>query len=655
MKKSILLLWILSYLSLNGSVNEKINQEYKSNFYKAINKEWIIAHPIPDDKMGVDNFTLINDKITIELKKIITSLKTKKELTKDEETIFNLYSSYTDIKDRDTKGIAPLQDELQMINAASSHEDIAILFAKFQKISIDSPFLLSISADKKNSNTNIVYVSQNGISLSKDYYKKDSENSKKEVKLLEEFYSNLLSLGKFKESKKKAQSVMDIESKLAEIQWSNIQNRDEEKSYNIVDFDAFNKSLSSLSITKYLKILGIPKDTKFNINQPSYLSNFNKLFTEIEIDRWKDYLRVKLLMNFRSYLTTDYSSAFATYKRKRGLASKEPPLETRAIYFIDISARMLFGKLYIENNFDKNAKIKVKKLVKNIINEYEIAINNSQRLSEPTKVKALEKLHKMKFNIGYPDKWRDFSSLKILKNDLVYNIKQIALFEHHANIGKLSKPVDKEEWDESPQTVNASYLPTQNKFILFAGILNKPLFTKNGSDAEAYGGIGFIIGHEIGHAFDDQGGNYDADGNLNNWWAKEDYEKFNTLKEKLITQVNSYEILPNKFENGKLKIGEFIADLSGAEIVLRAYLKVAISKGVTKDKALKLFFSQLAKTWRSTYRVQFLNMLIDEDPHPASEFRVNGTLKNMDMFYEAYGITKGDFMYLEPAKRVKIW
>lgn len=207
-----------------------------------------------------------------------------------------------------------------------------------------------------------------------------------------------------------------------------------------------------------------------------------------------------------------------------------------------------------------------------------------------------------------------------------------------------------------PQTVNAFYSPLSNQFVLLAGILNEPFFNaKKDNDTLAYGGIGFIIGHEIGHAFDDQGSNFDANGNLNNWWSKEDYEKFNVLKTKLIAQAEAYEVLPNKFENGKLEIGEIIADLSGAEIALSAYMKVTLKKGVSKDKALKAFFSQIAQTWRSVYREQVLIRLIDADPHPTSEFRTNGTLENMDVFYETYEIKKGDSMYLEPSKRIKIW
>ena len=636
-------------------MSEKIDKEYRNNFYETVNKKWIKNHPIPDDKVGISNFSIVNDKITEELKGIIKSLKSKKSLSSDEKKILDIYLSYVNIKDRDAQGIKPLKDELEMIASASSHKDIAMIFAKFQKMNIDTPLVFYVVADKKDSNINIVYLLQNGIALLKDYYKQENEKTKKEVRILEGLYSDLLSLAEFNNSKKSARNVVELESKIAKIQWSNIQNRNPKATYNIENFDALDKSLSHLEITKYLNTLGISKKSKFNVNQPSYFNAFNKLFVDVDVDVWKEYLRVKLLMRFGDYLTSDFSNRFAEYNKAKGFSSKQLPLDTRAINVVNENSGMLFGKLYVEKYFNKETKAKVGKLVKSIIDEYEIAIKNSKRLSKSTKEKALEKLHKMKFNIGYPDSWRDYASLQTKRNDLVYNLKKVAEFEHYINVAKLSKRVDKAEWDMSPQTVNAFYSPMSNKFVLLAGILNEPFFTQNDNDAVAYGGIGFIIGHEVGHAFDDQGSNFDADGNLNNWWTKEDFEKFNTLKKKLIVQANSYEILPNKFENGKLEIGEIIADLSGAEIALKAYLKVAKKKGVSRDKALKLFFAQLAQTWRSIYREQVLNMLIDSDPHPTSEFRTNGTLENMDLFYEAYGIKKGDFMYIEPSKRVKIW
>ncbi len=308
---AVIYLIILTLTSLNACISEKIDPEYKNNFYKTVNKEWIKEHHIPDDKMGISNFSLINDKIILELKEIVASLQVKKILTSDEQKIFNVYSSYINIKNRDAQGVKVLKDEIEMINAASSHKDISALFAKFQKISIGIPLVFYVYADKKDSNKNIVYATQNGINLLKDYYKQENEKSKKEVKLLRGLYSDLLSLAKFENSAIKAKNVINLESKLAQIQWSKIENRDSTKTYNIVDFKGLDKSLSSLDMQEYLKSLGISTDTRFSVNQPSYFNSFNKLFTSTDVQTWKDYLRVQLLMHYGGYLTTEFTNCFA--------------------------------------------------------------------------------------------------------------------------------------------------------------------------------------------------------------------------------------------------------------------------------------------------------------------------------------------------------
>jgi predicted metalloendopeptidase len=261
----------------------------------------------------------------------------------------------------------------------------------------------------------------------------------------------------------------------------------------------------------------------------------------------------------------------------------------------------------------------------------------------------------MRFNIGYPDKWRDYSALKTKKDNLLYNVQQIKIFNYNRNISKLFKPVDKNEWDGVPQDTNAYYTPTENKFVLLAGILNKPFFDLKGGYEVSYGGIGFIISHEIGHAFDDAGSLFDGNGNMKNWWSKSDHKKFDILKKKLIAQANNYEIMPGKYENGNLEVGEIIADLSGIEIVKRAYLKVALKNNIPRKEALQRFFLQIAKTWRENYRENVMKLIIDTDPHPLGEYRVNGILQNIDEFYEVFDIKKGDKMYLEPSKRVIIW
>ena len=327
----------------------------------------------------------------------------------------------------------------------------------------------------------------------------------------------------------------------------------------------------------------------------------------------------------------------------------------QAVHYLNNNVGMLLGKIYVADAFDENMRETLQGIIKNIVDSYRIAINESPRMTSATKSKAIEKLDKMKFRIGYPDKWQDYSSLEPVPGTLVENHMRIQRYENKRNIDKLSKPVDKDEWEMPPQTVNAYYVPTKNIFVLLAGILHEPFFSTNGTDAEHYGGIGFVIGHEIGHGFDDKGSRFDGDGNLVNWWSKEDTEAYNKIKNALIAQADNYEILPGKYLNGELEIGEIMGDASGAEISLRAFQNIIKSKHLDPDQGYRDFFIQLAKTWRDKLRPDFQLLILDKDPHPPSEFRANGIVKNFDEFHTVFITKPGDAMYMAADERVHIW
>jgi predicted metalloendopeptidase len=316
---------------------------------------------------------------------------------------------------------------------------------------------------------------------------------------------------------------------------------------------------------------------------------------------------------------------------------------------------MMMGKIYVENKFDPSMKKDVTSIVNNIVKEYRIAIESSTRMTPETKQKALEKLEKMEFKIGYPDKWKDYSTLSLKAGESVENLKKIRQFDQRTMMSKVGKPIDPNDWDRPPQEINAFYNFTNNSFVLLAGILSDPFYTSMQSDAEKYGGIGFVIGHEIGHGFDDQGSQFDAKGNMVNWWQREDAKKFDAIKQALIAQANAYEILPGKKLKGELEIGEIIGDLSGAEISFRAFQRVLKEKSIDPKSGYEPYFRQLAKTWRDHLRKEVLLMLIDKDPHPASEFRTNGIVRQFDEFHETFKITPQDKMYYAPEKRVKMW
>jgi len=639
-----------------GCVHEKINPDYKKNFWKTVNKNWLKNNHIPDDKPYIGNFTFISDQIDEELKQVIIKLQNSKSLTAEDKILLDIYNSYKNIKLRDKQGMRGIQGDINTINSAKTHKEIIHLFAKLQKISVASPVSIGTDFDVKDPTKHMIYMQQYGLQLSKEYYAKRDKKGKREVELLQNLYKELFLLAKFNTPEKKAQTVIDIESKLAKIYWNNIKTRDINLAYHKLNFEDTNKLMSNLYLEDTLEILGLPKNLNFNIGQLSYIKDFNKLFRTITVDEWKDYLKAKLLIHFGGYLSSDFTDAFLQYSIKKGLVKKDLPLDKKAIDFITNNLPMVLAKPYVKEYFSAQAKQEIKLLIENILYEYKIAITNSKRLSPSTKEQALQKVSKMKFDIGYPDKWKDYSSIQVKDDNIIYNLKQISAFKHKKSLEKLNKAKDRNEWSGyPPHVVNAAYSPDLNKFVILAGILKEPFYSPNASDAQVYATIGYIIAHEVGHGFDDQGGAFDADGKLNNWWAKEDYTKFNLLKEKLITQADNYEIIPGKFSNGKLEVGEIIADLSGAEIALKAYMKIAKKKGIPREKALRMFFTELAKTWRGLYTEQFAKMIIDTNPHPLGEFRVNGTLQNMEQFYEVFGIKKGDKMYLAPEKRVKVW
>jgi predicted metalloendopeptidase len=413
--------------------------------------------------------------------------------------------------------------------------------------------------------------------------------------------------------------------------------------------------LSNLNVGRYLDTVGIKKDMPFDITYKEYLKAFNELFVKIDVESWKSYLEAQYIKKYSWTTITAFGDATFEYKKSLGLASKQSPMWKRGQAQVNKMANMLLGKLYIKEYFDPATKTKAKSIVEDVIAEFKENISSSKLFSQPTKDRAMKKINNMKFNIGYPDEWQNYDTLKIDKADLFGNYKRYMAYKDARYIAKLDKPVDKSKWAYAPQVLNAYYAPNENKFVLLGAILQKPVFDINASDAKNYGGIGMIIGHEIGHGFDDHGSRYDYLGNASDWWEKEDRVKYTERAESLISQADHFEYLPNKYLNGHLEVGEIIGDLNGVNISLAAYEKIIKEKGLDRKASLKEFFISLAKVWRNKTEPHVLERIIHIDNHPVSEFRVNGVLKNVDTFHEIFETKEGDKMYLAPEKRVKLW
>lgn len=625
------------------------------NFYQWVNRDWLKSTPVPADKPGISNFEAIQEKVNQRLVELLEQLKSNPNKTKDETKLITLYEAFTNLDQRKAQGLSPLSQELSQIDRAASHRDIARLFARLQKIGVAVPLIYDVTTDLKNSERNIIFVEQSGLGMEQEGYLNDDERSRGHRDLYRNAIRQLFSLASESEPERKADKVLDLEQELAKIQWSKVENRDLARISNVSDYAALRSKAPGTFIDVQFAELGMPTGYPVNITQPSYVEAFDRLFTAHDVESWKSYLKARLLFTYSKLLDDRFRKVVVDYEIGRGIYEAEQPMPLQAVSYLNSNAGLLLGKFYVEHTFKESDKRRVTDLVHSIVDEYRNAVNASTRMTASTKRKALEKLEAMTFRIGYPEHWKDYSALRPQPANPVENHKLLSRFEFERHVARLGKPIDNNDWGYPPQVVNAFYEQTSNSFVLLASILNPPFYSADASDAVLYGGMGFVIGHEIGHGFDDQGSRFDAHGNLANWWTPADAQAFDAIKKRLINQANAYEILPGKHLKGALEIGEIIGDLSGSEIAYMAYRKTAAAKGRVDDDGQREYFRQLAVTWRAKFRPQVQMLLLDIDPHPPSEYRANGTVKNFDEFHKLFGTRPGDPMYLAPSQRVTLW
>ena len=628
---------------------------YRDNFYRAVNREWLASHEPKPETGIVSGMDIMTENTELQLKNILERLNKAESLSTDEQKIIDIYNSYLNVEQRNKIGISPMAEDLKMIQSAKTHEDIAKLFPTLTRLGVDTAIAIVAIPGKIDSTKYIVLTIQDGLALSKDIYLSKDKRKLELLQIYRNYLTQILSLSKLENVEKKVDDILKLESKLAAIQLDRVELRNQRTVYKDANFKEVDALLSHLNLSQSLKILGIEKTMPFDISHEAYMKAFNELFVSIDVNTWKSYLESQYIKTYGSKTITAFSDADFEYTKSLGLASKRSPMWKEGLAYVNSMAGMLLGKVYIEEYFSPKTKEKSKEIVENIIAEYKKKISSSTLFSKKTKERAMKKIENMKFNIGYPDKWERYDTLKIDKTDFFGNFKRHKAYEYAQNMSHLDKPVDKTKWEMSPQTLNAYYSPTKNKFILLSAILQKPVFDINASDAKNYGGIGMVIAHEIGHGFDDQGSRYDYQGNVVDWWEKEDRVKYVERAKRLISQADHFEYLPGQHLNGKLEIGEIIGDLNGVTLALSAYEKIIKENGLDRKASLKEFFISLAKVWRKKTEPHQLEQTIRTDNHPVSEFRVNGILKNIDTFHEIFETKEGDAMYLAPEKRVKLW
>ncbi len=634
------------------------NTRAQDDFYRHVNGKWLNEFELPADKSNYGAFTKLAELSRERVKDIINDVsKMNNAPGSSEQKIADLYRGFMDTDAINAKGITPLKAELAKIDAINDRNSLSE-YLGYAGIYNSSPIGMFVSIDQKKSDEHIVYFGQSGLGLpNRDYYFKDDEKSQNIQQKYREHITNMFALAGVSNPKAAMMKVYNIEKDLAEGQWTPTQNRNRDKTYNKYSFADFTDKVPNVNWDAWLTHTMIDKPEQVVVRQPSYLDTVNEVIGNYSVEDWKYYYKWHLISNAATFLSADFDAEnFAFYGTVLSGTTEQEPRWKRGVDLVNGSTGELVGKVYVKSHFPPEAKRRMVDMIENLRDAYGQSIKDLDWMGEGTKVKALEKLAKFDPKIGYPDVWRDYSNLNISGEDLIADMKESRRFFTHRNRSKLGQPIDRNEWGMNPQRVNAYYNPTKNEIVFPAAILQPPFFNLVADEAVNYGGIGAVIGHEMGHGFDDQGSKYDGDGNLKNWWTDEDRANFEVLANKLVKQYDGYTVVDGTPVKGQFTLGENIGDLSGLSIAYKAfkanYTENRIIDGYTPEQR---FFMGWAQVWMRKYRDEELLRRIDTDTHSPSEFRANGILRNLPEFYEAFNVKPGDGMYLSPEDRVKIW
>lgn len=633
----------------------------QDDLYQHVNGTWLKETEIPADKSDYSMFTRLADEARENIKAIVEEIAANEHPAgSTEQKIADFYRSYLDEAKANELGLEPLKEDLARIRKLRTKKDVIREMGRQQQTSL-SPLLASwVDQDAKNATEYILYFHQAGLGLpDRDYYLKKDEKMEATRKAYLAYVEKVFTLAGRKDAKKAAKKVWDLELQLAKVHWARAETRDREKAYNKHDLKGLKKLAPAMDWPVYFEGMGVKAPAAVIVRQPTYVTAAGKLLRKVPVATWKTYLEWNLLNGFAPLLSKDFVDAhFAFYGTTISGIQENEERWKRAINALDRTLGEAVGKAYVERHFRPEAKARMEELVANLRRAFGEGIDGLTWMSDETKVQAKAKLERFVTKIGYPDQWRDYSKLEIVAGDLVGNAKRARMFEHERNLNKLGKPIDRTEWFMTPQTVNAYYNPPMNEIVFPAAILQPPFFDMEADDAVNYGAIGAVIGHELSHGFDDQGRKSDGDGNLRDWWTKEDAEKFTARAEKMVSQYAAFEPLPGQKVNGKLTLGENIGDLGGLTIAYRAYqlsLDGKEAPEIDGTTGSQRFFMGWAQVWRRKYRDQELQRRLLTDPHSPAEYRVLGVVANMPEFYEAFDVKEGDELFLPEDQRVKIW
>ena len=639
------------------------------DFFRYVNGTWVDKTEIPSDRVRWGSFDELrqntdNDALTI-----------LKEATKnpaytsntDQGKAVGLYETILDTVTRNKQGIAPLKPYLAKIDKVKTVKDLQALLIEMEPVGGLGFFGVGVGSDEKDSNKNVVRLGLGRLGLpDRDYYVSEEADSKEKREKYELHVARMLQFigEKPAEAKKNAAKILALEIALSKPRLDRVEMRDDRKTYNPMTVAELQKLTPSIHWETYLSGVGFPKLQTIIVSQPKYMTALDEIFKQNKVEDWKEFLKWSLLNKSTSMLSTDIEKAnWEFYGKTLTGAVKQRPRNENALQTVNGTVGEALGKLYVAEKFPPEAKAKAESMIKNVFLAFENRINKLPWMTKATKASAIEKLHKSRIKIGYPDKWEDYSALTITGPDkggsYFENMKNISRWSYKKDIEKLSKPVDKDEWFMSPQTVNAYFNPAYNEIVFPAAILQPPFYDYKADEAVNYGGIGAVIGHEISHGFDDSGARYNADGNLVDWWSEEDLKQFTNLGGSLADQYSALQPLPGIYVDGKFTLGENIGDLGGVNAAydgLQLYLKQngnpGLIDGYTPEQR---FFISWATIWRTKARDEAIKSQVKTDPHSPGMYRAYVPLQNVDAFYDAFHIKNGDGMYVDPEKRVKIW